>query len=66
MLPCTRETGMFVLLAITFVTIGRMPGAVQLRTREVELSILAEGKRGREPKARPAWIAGIRPTLAES
>jgi hypothetical protein len=54
------------LLAITFVTIGRMPGAVQLRTRDVEISIQAEGKRGRESKARPAWIAGGRPTLAES
>jgi hypothetical protein len=65
MLPCTRETGMFLLLVITFVTIGRMPGAVQLRTREVELSILAEGKRGRETKVRPAWIARTRSTLAE-
>jgi hypothetical protein len=58
MLPLTRETGLFLLLAITFVTIGRVPGAVQLRTREVELSIMAEGKRGRETKVRPAWIAG--------
>jgi hypothetical protein len=66
MLPFTRETGLFLLLAITFVTLGRVPGAVQLRTREVELSIMAEGKRGREPKARPSWISDTPPTIAES
>ncbi len=56
MLPFPRETGLFLLLAITFVTLGRIPGAVQLRTREVELMILAEGKSGRETKVRAAWL----------
>jgi hypothetical protein len=56
MLPLRRETGLFLLVAIAFVTIGRAPGAVQLRTREVELFIQAQGKSSREMKARSAWI----------
>jgi hypothetical protein len=55
MLPLTRSFGLLVMTAVTFVTVGRAPGAVQLRTREVETFILAEGKTGRDLKARLAW-----------
>jgi hypothetical protein len=56
MFPLRRETGLFLLVAVAFVTVGRAPGAVQLRTREVEMYTLAKGKTAREMKTRSAWI----------
>lgn len=51
-----RHFGLLAVTAATFVTSGKAPGAVQLRTREVEAFIMAEGKTGRELKTRYAWI----------
>ena len=38
-----------------FVVLGRAPGAVNLRTREIEFAIGAEGKSGRIKKPIVAW-----------
>ena len=40
-----------------FVVLGRAPGAVNLRTREIEFSIEAEGKSGRTKRPVVAWRA---------
>jgi hypothetical protein len=56
MLRSARHFGLFLVTAATFATSGKAPGAVQLRTREVETFIMAEGKTGREFKAKSAWI----------
>ena len=37
------------------VVLGRAPGAVNLRTRDIETAIAAETKAGRELKSRFAW-----------
>jgi hypothetical protein len=34
---------------------GRAPGAINLRTRDIETVISADGKAGRELKSRYAW-----------
>ncbi|HEV7873177.1 MAG TPA: hypothetical protein VGC68_00585 [Enterovirga sp.] len=56
MLRSARHLGLFLVTAATFATSGKAPGAVQLRTREVETFIMAEGKTGRDLKAKSAWI----------
>jgi hypothetical protein len=56
MLLLARHIGLLLVTAATFVASGKAPGAVQLRTREVETFIMAEGKTGRELKTRYAWI----------
>ena len=56
MLSPARQFGLLLVTAATFVASGKAPGAVQLRTREVETFIAAEGKTGRELKTRYAWI----------
>ena len=38
------------------VVLGRAPGAVNLRTRDIETAIAADGKAGRELKSRYAWF----------
>jgi hypothetical protein len=38
----------------TMVVLGRAPGAVNLRTRDIEAAIAAEGKPGRDLKSRYA------------
>jgi hypothetical protein len=38
------------------VVLGRAPGAVNLRTRDIETAIAAEGKPGRDLKSRYAWL----------
>ena len=38
------------------VVLGRAPGAVNLRTRDIETAIAAEGKPGRDLKSRYAWF----------
>jgi hypothetical protein len=42
--------------ASTFVVLGRAPGAVNLRTRDIETVIAAEGRAGREIKSRYDWF----------
>ena len=42
-----------------FVVLGRAPGAVNLRTRDIETVISAEGKAGRDLKSRYAWFGGL-------
>ena len=56
MLPTSRDVALCAFVLITFVTLGRPPGAVQLRTRDVETEISASGKAGRELKMPSAWI----------
>ncbi|MBM0206174.1 hypothetical protein JNW90_26535 [Micromonospora sp. STR1s_5] len=41
--------------ASTFVVLGRAPGAVNLRTSDIETVISADGKAGREIKSRYVW-----------
>jgi ABC-type tungstate transport system substrate-binding protein len=38
------------------VVLGRAPGAVNLRTRDIETAIAGETKTGRELKSRFAWL----------
>ena len=38
------------------VVLGRAPGAINLRTRDIETAIAADGKAGRELKSRYAWF----------
>jgi hypothetical protein len=42
--------------ASTFVVLGRAPGAVNLRTRDIETVIAAEGRAGREIKSSYVWF----------
>lgn len=51
-----RPVALFLFVAVAFVTVGRAPGAVQLRLREIETLILAEGKSGRDLKTKLAWL----------
>jgi hypothetical protein len=60
MLLSARHFGLLLVTAATFVTSGRAPGAVQLRTREVETFIMAERKTGRDLKTKSAWIEPAR------
>ena len=39
--------------------LGRAPGAVNLRTRDIETAITADGKAGRELKSRYAWLGRV-------
>lgn len=59
-LPAPRNLALFAFVAVTFVTVGRPPGAVQLRTGEVETFISAIGKGARDLKYRSAWIEPAR------
>lgn len=59
----SRAFALFLFVSIAFVTVGRAPGAVQLRTREIEALIRSEGKAERDLKTRLAWFerrAGLR------
>lgn len=51
-----RTSALFLFVSIAFVTVGRAPGAVQLRTREIEAMIRQEGKTERDLKAKLAWL----------
>ncbi|NNM73335.1 hypothetical protein [Enterovirga aerilata] len=41
----------------TMVVLGRAPGAVNLRTRDIETAIAAEGKPGRDLRSRSSSAA---------
>ena len=56
MLVLSRRSALLLLCTITtFVTLGRAPGAINLRTREIEFAIGAEGKAGREKRLVAFW-----------
>ena len=55
----SRTTLLVVCTASAFVVLGRAPGAVNLRTRDIETVISADGKAGRELKSRYAWLSRI-------
>lgn len=54
--PALRHLVLFGCTLATFVVAGRAPGAVNLRLRDIETAITAEGKPGRDKKiaTRPA------------
>ena len=54
-MSASRTVLLCVCTASAFVVLGRAPGAVNLRTRDIETVIAAEGKAGREIKSRYAW-----------
>lgn len=45
--------------AASFCVLGRAPGAVNLRTRDIEVAITAEGKPGRDLKSRYGWLGRL-------
>jgi hypothetical protein len=54
--PLHRTLILVVCTGATMVVLGRAPGAVNLRTRDIETAIAAEGKPGRDLKSRYAWL----------
>ncbi len=54
--PLQRTFILVMCTAATMVVLGRAPGAVNLRTRDIETAIAAEGKPGRDLKSRYAWL----------
>ena len=52
----SRTFALFLFVSVAFVTVGRAPGAVQLRTREIETLIRSEGRAERDLKTKLAWI----------
>lgn len=58
-LPLARSLVLFVCTLSSFAVLGRAPGAITLRTRDLEVEILAGGKAGREMKGRPAWLGHL-------
>lgn len=61
-LPSGRILLLFLCTCSAYATLGRAPGAVNLRTREIESAIQAEGKPGRDKREIPAWLGGHSPT----
>jgi hypothetical protein len=53
--PFQRTLILVLCTGATMVVLGRAPGAVNLRTRDIETTISAEGKPGRDLKSRYAW-----------
>jgi hypothetical protein len=53
--PFRRTLILVICTGATMVVSGRAPGAVSLRTRDIETAIAAEGKPGRDLKSRYAW-----------
>lgn len=45
-----RSAILFSCTASTFLVLGRAPGAINLRLRDIETAITAEGKPGRDKK----------------
>lgn len=41
-----------------FVTLGRAPGPVQLKTRDLEIAIAGETRSGRDRRAMVIWLGG--------
>jgi hypothetical protein len=54
--PLTRTMILVLCTASTMLVLGRAPGAVNLRTRDIETTIAAEGRTARDAKARDAWL----------
>jgi hypothetical protein len=54
--PLQRTLILVVCTGATMVVLGRAPGAVNLRTRDIETAIAAEGKPGRDLKSRYGWF----------
>jgi hypothetical protein len=54
--PFQRTLLLVVCTGATMVVLGRAPGAVNLRTRDIETVIAADGKAGRDLKSRYAWF----------
>ncbi|MDB5558420.1 MAG: hypothetical protein JWQ36_1354 [Enterovirga sp.] len=55
-MPLRRTLILVLCTAATMVVLGRAPGAVNLRTRDIETAIAGETKTGRELKSRFAWL----------
>jgi hypothetical protein len=53
--PLQRTLLLVICTGATMVVLGRAPGAVNLRTRDIETAIAAEAKSGRDLKSRFAW-----------
>ena len=53
--PLQRTLILVMCTGATMMVLGRAPGAVNLRTRDIETSITAEGKPGRDLKSRYLW-----------
>ena len=58
-LPLVRSLILFLCMLSSFAVLGRAPGAITLRTRDIEVEILAGGKGGREVRGRPAWLGAL-------
>ena len=56
LISLSRSALLFVCTVSTFMVLGRAPGAVNLRTRDIETEIAAERKGGRDLKPRYAWL----------
>ena len=54
--PLQRTLILVICTGATMVVLGRAPGAVNLRTRDIETAIAAEGKPGRDLKSRYGWL----------
>lgn len=50
-----RSVLLLLCTASAFMVLGRAPGAVSLRTRDLETSISTEGKTGREKRTPVTW-----------
>ena len=55
--PLLRSLILFLCTASAFATSGRAPGAVQLRTRDIEAAIVADARCGRDGRSESGWIA---------
>lgn len=52
LLPLARSLILVLCTGASFLVLGRAPGAVTLRTRDVETEIAASGKGGRDTRLR--------------
>lgn len=48
--PALRNVILFTCTVTAFMVLGRAPGAINLRLRDIETAISAEGKPGRDKK----------------
>ncbi len=55
-LPLLRPLLLVLCTAASFLVLGRAPGAVSLRTRDIETVLTADGKTGRDRGAGGAWL----------
>ncbi|WP_375461650.1 hypothetical protein [uncultured Enterovirga sp.] len=54
----SRTLLLFFCTVSAFVTLGRAPGAVSLKTRDIETLIQGEGRSGRDKRALIIWQGG--------